>query len=82
MRINNNCLGSYHASQRPTDQKRYLLTETVLIPFQNSKIDEWGTNPSFPINHLDANSFNITLYEMSHGSLNYKSDRIESLLSV
>ena len=40
MRINNNCLGSYHASQRPTDQTRYLLTETVLIPFQNSKINE------------------------------------------
>ena len=32
------------------------------------------------INHLDANSFNITLYEMSHGTLNYKNDRIESLL--
>lgn len=32
------------------------------------------------INHLDANSFNITLYEMSHGTLNYKNDRTESLL--
>jgi len=33
-----------------------------------------------PFNHLDANSFNIALYEMSRGTLNYNSDRIESLL--
>jgi len=33
-----------------------------------------------PFNHLDANSFNIALYEMSRGTLNYNNDRIESLL--
>ena len=34
----------------------------------------------FPFNHLDSNSFNIALYEMSHGTLNYNNDRLESLL--
>ena len=33
-----------------------------------------------PFNHLDTSSFNIALYEMSHGTLNYNSDRIGSLL--
>ena len=33
-----------------------------------------------PSNHLDTNSFNIELYEMSNGTLNYNSDRIGSLL--
>ena len=33
-----------------------------------------------PFNHLDTNSFNIALYEMSHGMLNYNSDRIGSLV--
>ena len=30
--------------------------------------------------HLASNSFNIALYEISHGTLNYNSNRIESLL--
>ena len=32
------------------------------------------------LNHLDTNSLNIALYEMFHGTLNYNSDRIGSLL--
>ena len=32
-----------------------------------------------PFNHLDTNSFNIALYEMSHGTLNYYINRIGSL---
>lgn len=42
--------------------------------------EESSLQSILPFNHLDANSFNIALYEMSHGTLNYNSDRIESLL--
>ena len=42
--------------------------------------EEKSLQSILPFNHLDANSFNIALYEMSHGTLNYDSDRIESLL--
>ena len=33
-----------------------------------------------PFSHLDNTSFNTVLYELSHGSLNYDSDRLNSLL--
>ena len=33
-----------------------------------------------PFHNLDSNSFNIAFYEMSHGTFNYNSHRIESLL--
>ena len=42
--------------------------------------EEKSLQPILPFNHLDANSFNIALYEISHGTLNYNSDRIESVL--
>ena len=42
--------------------------------------EETSLQSILPFNHLDENSFNIALYEMSHGTLNYNSDRIESLL--
>ena len=34
----------------------------------------------FPFNHLDDSSFNLALYEISHGPLNFNSDRLETLL--
>ena len=36
--------------------------------------------PSFSFNHLDDSSFSLALYELSHGPLNFNSDRLESLL--
>jgi hypothetical protein len=33
-----------------------------------------------PFNQLDDTAFNIALYEMSHGPLNYDTDRLQSLL--
>ena len=41
--------------------------------------EEKSLQSILPFNHLDANSSNIALYEMSHKTLNYNSDRIESL---
>ena len=35
---------------------------------------------SLPFNHLDNASFNAALYELSHGPLNYDTDRSGSLL--
>ena len=35
---------------------------------------------SLPFTHLDDTAFNIALYELSHGTLNFNSDRLESLL--
>ena len=34
----------------------------------------------FPFNHLDDSSFNLALYEISHGPLNFNTDRLETLL--
>ena len=34
----------------------------------------------FPFNHLDNSSFNLALYELSHGPLNFNSNRLETLL--
>ena len=34
----------------------------------------------FPCNHLDNSSFNLALYEVSHGPLNFNSNRLETLL--
>ena len=34
----------------------------------------------FPFNHLDDSSFNLALYEISHGPLNFNSSRLETLL--
>ena len=34
----------------------------------------------FPFNHLDNSSFNLELYELSHGPLNFNSNRLETLL--
>ena len=31
-------------------------------------------------NHLDDGSFNLAVYEFSHGPLNYDADRLETLL--
>ena len=33
-----------------------------------------------PFGQIDDNAFNIVLYEMSHGDLNYDTDRLQSLL--
>ena len=33
-----------------------------------------------PFNHLDDGSFNLAVYEFSHGPLNYDADRLETLL--
>jgi hypothetical protein len=35
---------------------------------------------ALPFNHLDDSSFNLVLYELTHGSLNFDNDRFESLL--
>ena len=42
--------------------------------------DESHSVFSFPFNHLDDSSFNLALYELSHGHLNFNSDRLETLL--
>ena len=34
----------------------------------------------FPFNHLDNSSFNLALYELSHGPFNFNSNRPETLL--
>ena len=34
----------------------------------------------FLFNHLDNSSFNLALYELSHGSFNFNSNRLETLL--
>ena len=34
----------------------------------------------FPFNHLDNSSFNLALYELSNGPLNFNSNRLETLL--
>ena len=34
----------------------------------------------FPFNHLDDSSFNLVLYEISHGHLKFKSNRLETPL--
>ena len=34
----------------------------------------------FPFNHLDNSSFNLALYELSHGPLNFNSNRLVTLL--
>ena len=36
--------------------------------------------PFLPFNHLDNSSFNLALYELSHGPLNFNGNRLESLL--
>ena len=36
--------------------------------------------PFLPFNHLDNSSFNLALYELSHGPLNFNGSRLESLL--
>ena len=33
-----------------------------------------------PFNHLDDSSFNLAVYEFSHGPLSYDADRLETLL--
>ena len=38
--------------------------------------EETSLQSILPFNHLDENSFNIALYEMSHGTLNYNSSSI------
>ena len=35
---------------------------------------------TFPFNHLDDNSFNLAIYELAHGPLNYNNDLFETLL--
>lgn len=35
---------------------------------------------ALPFNHLDDSSFNLVLYELTHGSLNFDNDRFQSLL--
>ena len=35
---------------------------------------------SLPFTHLDDTTFNITLYELSHGTSIFTSDRLQSLL--
>ena len=37
-------------------------------------------NTLLPFGQVDDNGFNIALYEMSHGPLNYDTDRLQSLL--
>ena len=43
-------------------------------------VDESHLEFFFPFNHLDDSSFNLALYEISHGPLNFNSDRLETLL--
>ena len=33
-----------------------------------------------PFNHLDDSSFNLAVYEFSHGPLSHDADRLETLL--
>ena len=35
---------------------------------------------AFPFNHLDDSSFNLVLYELAHGTMNYTNDLFETLL--
>ena len=42
--------------------------------------DESHLESFFPFNHLDDSSFNLALYEISHGPLNFNSSRLETLL--
>ena len=42
--------------------------------------EESSLQSILPFNHLDSIYFNIALYEVSHGTLNYNSNCIESLL--
>lgn len=42
--------------------------------------DESHLESLFPFNHLDDSSFNLALYEISHGPLNFNSSRLETLL--
>ena len=42
--------------------------------------DELHLESFFPFNHLDDSSFNLALYEISHGPLNFNSNRLETLL--
>ena len=35
---------------------------------------------SLPFNHLEDISFNLAIYELSHGPINYDSDRLDTLL--
>ena len=42
--------------------------------------DESHLESFFPFNHLDDSSFNLALYEISHGPLNFNSNRLETLL--
>ena len=43
-------------------------------------LDESYDSMILPFNQLDDTAFNIALYEMSHGPLNYDTDRLQSLL--
>ena len=43
-------------------------------------LDESYDSTILPFNQLDDTAFNIALYEMSHGPLNYDTDRLQSLL--
>ena len=42
--------------------------------------DELHLEFLFPLNHLDNSSFNLALYVLSHGPLNFNSNRLETLL--
>ena len=35
---------------------------------------------AFPFNHIDDSSFNLVLYELAHGTMNYTNDLFETLL--
>ena len=42
--------------------------------------DNTPFQPFLPFNHLDDSSFNLAVYEFSHGPLSYDADRLETLL--
>jgi hypothetical protein len=39
-----------------------------------------NTLSNLPFYHLDNASFNLMLYELSHGRINYDNDRLETLI--
>ncbi|CAB3992540.1 Hypothetical predicted protein [Paramuricea clavata] len=59
-----------------------LLAETKVYQRQQNYRNGYrklSTN-GFPFNHLDDNSFNLAIYELAHGPLNYNNDLFELLL--
>ena len=54
---------------------------SISMTLENKLMNEESFLQSIlPFSHLDSNAFKIALYEMSHGTLIYNSNRIESLL--